>query len=292
MEFVASPDNPAGSEWTDLGGTEELYGGALDAVESGSSCPGLPFAVPFDGSTIATLSDFVEHLQPDPSEGPASFEVWLRSDNGTADAVIWETGGIDHGVSLTYRDGMVACRMRYDTNGQVDLAVDIAESAPEFEPFVCVWDPATYTGTLYRNGVEVDEAEFDTLGDWSGQDNTTLGGPADTVGGYEDYDQGQFEGDYLRGAVAKWTLYASALTADEVAALYAEADCPDPVVDTADTGAPADVDHDTAPADDGGDEVKNGTLGYEVGCGCGVGSPNPGVGMLLVGLLGLRRRAP
>ncbi|QNN24451.1 LamG domain-containing protein [Planctomycetales bacterium ZRK34] len=203
---------------------------------------GIASAYTFDGDNdlATTISDpnIFTNLPGDPSNEPASFEVWFKPTTLTGgNQILFETGGSGDGSSLTISDGQIRWRVKNGTAGLLTVTADLPTTG-DFIQVVGTIDTTTATdeAVLYLNG-QAATAVTDTFlsatttnpsgggsldnpgaGDWDGGNASGLGSSNSTRGGSSGGDLNGF--DTFDGQIAIMRFHEKAMSAAEVLTNY------------------------------------------------------------------------
>lgn len=184
---------------------------------------GIDAAYAFDGTDFATLGNGnMEALPGNPTNNSASFEIWFRPTDLVGQEVLWEVGGDTDGASFTLNNDV----LQFAAKDNANTAGDAASLAglEDFIQAVGVVDLENDLVTLFVNGQEVSNLGANAFagGDWAGSNVSGLGGADGQTGangglfgalaGYGNFD----------GKIAIARFYEEALTAADVAALFAQ----------------------------------------------------------------------
>lgn len=196
---------PASHHWDFTGS------GAAYTTSPTSSNPVVSAAWVLDGSGGAFAPDF-ESLSGDPTDAPASFELWFNPSDAIGQEIIFETGGNGQGASVSLNGSMLEFMVNDGGNTALatyDAAAEI--SADEFIHVVGIIDlnspvPDVY---LYVNGVLRDSVmDVTGLTHWANVDGSGLG----TVNGTTNTtNTSNFEGE-----IAVFQMYEASLNATQV----------------------------------------------------------------------------
>lgn len=211
--YSAALDTDGDSTWENQASANlnwSLSGGVTRLEKPVTDRPGIHATYLFNnaGGTANSL----ESLTGDPTDGAASFELWVRPANDTDHDVLFETGGTTDGTSISLDDDTLHFRI-LDTESTAEQVETTAVIAPgEFTHVVGVFNQAAGEMRLYINGSLVDVAANSNVNDWAGSNGAGLGrvnGVANFAGGTN-----------LEGEIALFRFYEAALTAPQVFANY------------------------------------------------------------------------
>ncbi|MEZ6133008.1 MAG: DUF4347 domain-containing protein [Planctomycetaceae bacterium] len=190
-------------------------GGVTYTTTPTTSLSNITAAWSFDGTGGGTANGF-ESIAGNPTDDPASFELWFNPTDAVGQEIIFETGGVGQGTSLSLDGSTLELLVKKGSSTALatyDLAAEIA--ADEFIHVIGVVDNASAIPDvyLYVNGSLVDSVmDVSGLTFWGNGDPSGLG----TVNGdTETSNTSNFEGE-----IAVFRLYESDLPANEVLTNY------------------------------------------------------------------------
>lgn len=239
VEFIASTDLDGDSDWEDSAGVMPNYRLLLDTANGVSrqavatSLATVTHAYSFPGGQVGNnngggqLYDASNPLSltsitGDPTDAPASFEIWFKPTNLTGGhQVLFEDGG-GTGLSLTLNNNLLILR-QLDATTNSEASYDITALAGDFIQAVGTFDTVSRTAALYVNGQPAKlsgPATADTVTDWSGGDAAAVGtrGGAN-MGGYGNGSSGV---DSFAGQITIFRFYEAVLNGVEIAELYGD----------------------------------------------------------------------
>ena len=105
LNYDAALDTDGNGFWEDSSGVAG-FDWALDGSVSrntgiATAFPGISAAYVFDGTNSGLISDNFATLPGDPTDGPATFEIWFRpADANVNTGFLFETGSSSNGTNL------------------------------------------------------------------------------------------------------------------------------------------------------------------------------------------------
>ena len=198
-----------GSISSGFAGITHTYSFPGSAIAEATNDLGAQFTATGTG-TIQSLTN----IAGDPTNNPASWEIWFRPDSlstSGVDQVLFEDGG-GTGISLSVKDGILSVQ-KLPTLAVKTFNLSTL-TAGDFVQAVATYNTTTNSLELFVNGVSVGAAATSGGGDWSGSDPAALGtrGGAN-MGGFGGGSSGvaSFDGD-----IAAFRFYESILSASDV----------------------------------------------------------------------------
>ena len=164
----------------------------------------------------------LQDLPVDPTNSAASFEFWIKPDDGVGQEIILDAGNSSRGTSLKLNDSTLEFRssvsIPFGDNDSMTVTADLSAmiAAQEYIHIVGVIDFSPDASLeLFVNGVSVGTDTSTIIDDWSGTaDGVGIGIRRNTV------DTVSVGSDPFQGQIAQFNLYESALTDSQVSASY------------------------------------------------------------------------
>jgi len=227
QNFDLDPDAGADSSWEDLSGSGENWTFSGSTVVTYNANPtttlsGINNAYVFpananNGNNKASLNGY-QNILGDPTKSSASFELWFRPTNlSGGDQTLWESGDTT-GSSLTITGGSTLQWVSRG-GGEFISTTSLTDLEDEFIQAFATIDMTNDEFQLYVNGRQV--ATLSTsITDWSGGDNSGLGGTQGNGTGGRGGTAGNMSFYAFDGEIAIHRFYESTLTPAQVQANY------------------------------------------------------------------------
>ncbi|MCB1800626.1 MAG: tandem-95 repeat protein [Gammaproteobacteria bacterium] len=231
LEYLAWEDTDANNSWEDETGLAGYDMNLVSAAATRDADPanapsGIGASYVFNGSGAAVISELMESLPGDPTNGEVSFELWIRPSDAVGTEILLDlgsaTGALGHdGASLRLNGSVLEWAVWNDGSLEsvvvtTDIAAEIASG--EFIQVIASFDPGL-AGTAYlriNGGAAVSGSNL-LVTDWaSNSEATGIGG----IGGVATRTYGSVGADPFEGEIAAFRMYESVLSNAEAQANY------------------------------------------------------------------------